>query len=92
MRVYQSGQMIPMDHVTWDTMCSPRTVVTEEDPGIDFPPAVRQAEREALLRIAEALRAKKSLITKLREYAFGTSNAPRQGCEAYPERGCSQGD
>lgn len=67
MRVYQSGQMIPMERVTWGIMCSPRTLVTDEDPSVDFPPCVKRSAREAPLRIAKALGASKKLIARLRK-------------------------
>lgn len=75
MRVYQSGKVIPMGCVTWDVMSSPRTMVTEEDPGVDFPPAVKKASREAPLRIAQALRAPRELIERFKASLSATSNA-----------------
>lgn len=72
MRVYKRGVLIPMDKLTWDDMCSPCTYTNwDEDPDVDFPEAVKQGMREAPYRIAVALRAKPSLIQRLKKLAFG---------------------
>jgi hypothetical protein len=56
MRVYLSGEIIPMASVTWDVLCNFRTYVTTEDPDCALPPNVMQEANEAHLRIAKALR------------------------------------
>ena len=51
--------------------------------GIHYHPAMRGKIDEATGKDIH------TMLTTLAETAFRIANAPRQGCEAYPERGCS---
>ena len=56
MRVYNKGKHIPMAEVTWDIMCSSKTLVRwDQDKDVDFPNSVKQARLEAPGKIRKAL-------------------------------------
>ena len=61
-----SGKLIPMESVAWDTMCDPRTVVTDDDPLVDFPQDIKIKSRENFIRIAELLRVLKGATERLK--------------------------
>ena len=71
MRVYKDGKHIPMSVLPWGEMGSPWTHVNwDEDKEATFPPAVLRGRNEAPMEIAKALRAKKSLIARLKACAI----------------------
>ena len=71
MRVYRRGKHISMSELTLDDMGSPWTHVNwDEDKEATFPPAVLRGRNEAPMEIAKALRAKKSLIARLKACAI----------------------
>jgi len=55
MRVYQRGVYTPMDKVTFDILCKASTLVTVEDPDVDWPEAIKLEIPRIVPRIKKLL-------------------------------------
>jgi hypothetical protein len=52
-RVYIDGVHIPIQEVTWECLCDPATLVTDEDPHLDFCEDVYQQRDAAFESLTE---------------------------------------
>lgn len=54
-RVYINGKKIPIAEATWECLCDPATLVTNEDPEAEWPSDIHQAALDAPRKIRELL-------------------------------------
>lgn len=53
MRVYSYGLVIPMDKVTYQILCDPKTLVTHQDPEVLFPEYIYLHAAEITVKLAK---------------------------------------
>lgn len=71
-RVYIKGVKIPIQEVTWECLCDPTTLVTDEDPHLSFTEDVHEARDQAIEQLKKTFRPPRSLWSRFLDYLFNT--------------------